>query len=119
MKGGAYAPLFFAYLCSMNSLLLLRDTNQGLCYIPVESIQDVRRFDTTTIIIYTNIISYQDVASPEVLSYELYEVTGGGATQVQAIIDAWISAQKGNEAVVTVAFPFGISRVDRNHTAWA
>ena len=102
-KERGFMPLFFLFIfVGMNPLLLLRDNNQGLYYIPVKSIQDVRRTDATTIIIYTNIISHDSNSNPHVLTYTLDEpLSGGGvtdSTQVQAIINAWISAFKRNDS---------------------
>jgi len=116
-------PLFFLLIfVGMNSLLLLRDTNQGLYYIPVKSIQDVRRTDATTIIIYTNLVSHDSNTAPHVLSYTLNEpLSGGGAadnTQVQAIVNAWISALKGTAVVVEVGLPLPISSVTATNSHW-
>ena len=122
-KERGFMPLFFLFIfVGMNPLLLLRDNNQGLYYIPVKSIQDVRRTDATTIIIYTNIISHDSNSNPHVLTYTLDEPSSGGgvtdSTQVQAIINAWISALKGTTVVVEAGLPLPISSVTATNSIW-
>ncbi len=105
----------------MSSLLLFRDITGNVHYVPTNRLLNVVRENGTECHIYTNIVTYDNFLSPQVVSYKLMESVGGGAgdtTQVQAIYDAWEKALQNKSALIEVFLPFAITTVTGDTLVW-
>lgn len=115
-------PLFFFFIfVEVNRLLLIRDQNNNRYYVPVNTLQEVRRINATTVRLYTTILTFDDGTNPEVATYDLVEAVGLGATdatQPQAVIDAWSTALNSNNAVVEVPLPSGLTSFQPTTATW-
>jgi hypothetical protein len=106
----------------MNGLLRIQSTSSSDLYIPVDSIKSVSRTAAAQITIVTDPVSPDRTGSYNAPSYQLTEGgTGAGEfdeTNVQAIIDAWSSVLRGQQAVATVNFSFPVDRFSKAMVAW-
>ena len=106
----------------MNGLLRIQSTSSSDLYIPVDSIKSVSRTGAAQITIVTDPVSPDRVGNYNAPSYQLTEGGSGAGstdeTNVQAIIDAWSSVLRGQQAVATVNFSFPVDRFSKAMVAW-
>ena len=107
----------------MNGLLRIQSVSTPDLYIPVASIKSVSRTGAAQITIVTDPVSPDRTGNYNAPSYQLTE-SGSGAgltdeTNVQAIIDAWSSVLRGQQAIATVNFSFPVDRFGKAMVLWA
>jgi len=122
MKERGFMPLFFFFIfAKVNRLLLIRDQSNNRYYVPVKTLQEVRRINSTTVRLYTTILTFDDGTNPEVATYDLVEAVGLGATdatQPQAIIDAWARALTSVTAIIPVPLPSALTSFQPTTATW-
>lgn len=116
--------LFFAYLCYMNNLLLIRDETNKKHYVPSNNIQKIYRVDAVTTRIQTNIVlSVGAVGSPsELACYDFGERPPGlgvsDTTQVEAFITAWQKSLSLSSTTVNVSLTAPVFSVTTTSKSW-
>ena len=108
----------------MNGLLRIQSTSSSDLYIPVASIKSVSSEQgAAQITIVTDPVSPDRTGNYNAPSYQLTEGGSGAGstdeTNVQAIIDAWSSVLRGQQAVATVNFSFPVDRFSKAMVLWA
>jgi len=107
----------------MNGLIRIQSTSSSDLYIPVDSIKSVSRTGAAQITIVTYPVLLNRAGTNDAPAYVLTEGGSGAGstdeTNVQAIIDAWSSVLRGQQAVATVNFSSPVDRFSKAMVLWA